>query len=1508
MSNDSDRFIKLEIYTKASQTELLIGLDNWLRLGLIKESQVKNLCRNYLTCPLPEIEIVKVPYQVEETSSPQPVQTATIDPISIVKTSSKPNLVEQIWQAFLDELSIRWLLFLGIFLVVLSSGVLAATQWHNFPTVGQYLILLTYTLSFWLVGFWLGKQANLSLTSQSLKSIAILLVPINFWGINSFSLGNNFGDWLVIAIAFLSLTGITYWQYNQKPKYIRFSFVPIFLLLSYFHLGWHIFNFPVLAAYFGIIAIASSTYYLSKKYHYQLKNLLLLLATWFLLIFRTLLIQTSVTSLGLAISICGWLLAVIYLERSQTYSTEQETSTDYQSINNHKIINQSLETVGLILLFIGGIVAGIVWFAQVQLYPWQAIAVCGLALHLFQVRLQTYWQKLDLLVIFFIGLKTLFLIKELIPIQFRANFISLSETITKVDFLPESIYSITLFPYLILFVGIANWLYRQEKPQLALFGEWLSLGFGVVLTLLSWYNPVWRSLNLLLSTFTLGYVAATRQPLRIRLIYFTHLLALVTVVSVINCFSSPPRREIWGIIFLLLMLAEWLVYLRRFSVKNFRYQKIWYRSSWYFGLLLAGISYVCFLPQAHPVNTSIISSYSLTWLLTPLMLTIIAKSSRRKPRQLAALLSCFTLLLAQLLTMWQPDTRSISLAITTGLLFTNTFYLPYKIILIYLTHSLGLITVFSFIDWVGSPLGQQIWGIILLFSGVTEWLIYLYQITSNNLTFNLLPIGGRRQEVLESKTWHRSSWYLGLLLTGISYVCLFYFSNPYWRLIWLLTPLMLTVIVRFSRWKQRTLTAACSSLSLILVQFLTFNNSETRLISLVVAIGLMFINSFYFRETNIAIIHLGFGLILISSLLWEKLSFSNWLVTGAIIIVILYLIREFLLYTSKNFYANERKVLKTKHRKLKNKYAQAADSWSKALIAVELIILTLFYLNFAFSDLTYQQIGINWQYLLSSILISGAIWFRYHQQPTPKILYAFAWTIELSVFSLIILVGGNEIALAAANIILAFLSLWLINWLARLIATTNNHSPLQTIRYNTFNLNWHNLHHLSIIYLVLGILWRLPYFTATTGLITLGAALTGIGIGSYPGRENKTISYLSLAGITLAIYELAIYQMTQSAGGSIADALTILAFVAGVIAIFYRILAFWCREQQFLFNFSLNQIIIAAHVHWAIASILKIIAAGIAIETVTPRLTLLSIGISFCLGAYAIIQGREERAQGSREAQRQEKKYLSTINDWWVYVGLVEIAATIVYSRLIITKLSIFDPWRAIITCIIALAIYQIPWQNFGWRSTPWRRTALVIPALMALVTAENISYLSLLATAAFYLRIAYHQRNVRWSYLSLGLIDWGIIRYSWRNNGEPIWFALVIGLSFLYIAQFDPQLQTRKQLRHYFRSFGSSLICIVALILYQKTGIIPSAIALVFILAGLGLRIRAFLYIGTITFILTIIYQLIILIFTYSFLKWIVGLITGIVAIAIAANFERKSTQITNKLQDYLAQLQQWQ
>jgi hypothetical protein len=114
----------------------------------------------------------------------------------------------------------------------------------------------------------------------------------------------------------------------------------------------------------------------------------------------------------------------------------------------------------------------------------------------------------------------------------------------------------------------------------------------------------------------------------------------------------------------------------------------------------------------------------------------------------------------------------------------------------------------------------------------------------------------------------------------------------------------------------------------------------------------------------------------------------------------------------------------------------------------------------------------------------------------------------------------------------------------------------------------------------------------------------------------------------------------------------------------------------------------------------------------------------------------------------------------------------------------------------------------------------------------------------------------------------------------------------------------------------GSSILCTTALF-YQELGIIPGIISFGLIFLGLGLKIRAFLFAGTITLILTAIYQLIILVVIYSFFKWMIGLLAGICSIIIAAKFEQKRDyasrvplrdRLNNQLQNYASQLEHWQ
>ena len=1290
-SQPPDVWIEIEARVRSDRAELLEGLDTWLQLGLITQAQVKKIARRYLCCPLPTLP-------TKEFLLPPQTEVA---PSTVVSTIPTPNLLHRVWQSFLDELSIRWLLFLGIFLVVVSSGVLAASQWQNFSAYGQYFILLLYSLAFWGIGFWTGKQSGLRLTAQTLQAIATLLIPINFWAISHLGLLSEPMGWGITALAVVTLTA-TYYLISKHN-----SWASGFLLLSCFHLSWYG-NLPLLAIYGGISIIVGLHYrWFSRRRKYPLLDLVYVLAAWLLLLAREVITATDWFNYSLAIALFAWLLCTIYLDRAR--QTRLVALRHKPLAVTNALLGNTIKIFAAILVIATWGVSFQAGIRQSPLFFWQNVAIGGLAIQLYWQRLILYWRRWDLTAIFLLGLQTLYLSKELIPNSLRSQALDLSVEFSNSDYFPESVLGVSLFPYLILFVFVASWLYRRRKHPLGLWTEYLTLCLGIVFSCLSYVNPTWRSLNLLLSTLTLGYVTYIRQPIRSSLLYSTHILALITIVNAIALIPNLNTLW-WGNIFIALMALNW------------------------------GI--------------------------------------------------CLT----------QKQRRS-------------------------------------------SPMSILI---------------------------------------------NRSCWYAGLTLSALSYVFLAPTHTSSWGLVWFVAPLMMTAIAKYTRQiGQRRLATTFSCLALVFAQALVYESKFALIVGLAIATGLMFANAFNLRRTSITVIHLGLAIALFASLFnlfidYRFDNYSQWLLITNLAILLLDRLRLNLLKTYHNpkfGYISQRNAFgilgvgkETQNFKLIDKYIKATDYWAIALIVLQLPIISFSY--FWLPNVALDRLFV---YLLATGLLSGILTWRYRSQPNNLVLYTLTWLIGVLAVSSMRLISSSSLISATGNILLGLAALVVVVLIAR------SNTPWARL----------NLAFVPLIYAALGIFWRLADFNAYTGLLTLGAAIILLNVK--PIRKLEIFKYLGFAAISVGIYELVIYQMYSASGGSLADALTILSLVAAAIAFSYRIMVYWYATKAIptVFNLSLSKFTLIAHFHWAASSILKIIAAGIAIDN-TPRLTLVSIATSFCLGAYAVIQGRDSKDSAA-----------SQHNDWWVYVGLVEIAATLVYSRLIITKLSLFDPWRIIFTCAIALLIYQIPWQNFGWRSTPWQRTAIAIPALMALVMAEDISYLSLLVTALFYLRIAYAQQNIRWSYISLGLLNWLSLRAIAQYSFESLWISVIVSCSILYIAQFDPYLQSQRQQRHYLRLAGSSVLCLT---FWQQPGIVAGIIAFSSILCGLGLKIRAFLYIGTITLVLTVLHQLIILIFTYSFLKWVVGLLAGIGSIAIAAGFEKQRDRVSNRLRIYQNQLQTWQ
>ncbi|MCA1993727.1 MAG: DUF2157 domain-containing protein, partial [Coleofasciculus sp. S288] len=732
MSSQPNRPLRIEVTVSASKPELLEGLDIWLRLGLISHAQVKRLSQAYLSCPLPQ-SVVATPKPVPEVpASPVSLPSSKPDP-SLVPTLS-PSPLSRMWHSLKDELSVRWLLFLGVFLVVVSSGVLAATQWRNFPAAAQYAVLWTYTIVFWFGSVWAGRQRSLQLTAHTLRLITLLLVPVNFWAMDSFGLWRHPGEWVVVAIAALTLSAMTVIHPEMRNhSSLLVSFASLLLWLSYLHWGWQWSSFPLVAVYLGMVgtALFLPTRYVSSRIgtreedtgtrgrgdagnsplslsvrlplcasstslsEYQQDIQLdprtgssIVIYALTVLLGRAIFVkELPIEQLGLAIGICGWLFARL--------GRLPESAPSFQS--------KIWERLGGILLLIG-------WLVSVgETIPWQATAVSGLGLWFFASRLQRFWWHGDLFALFIIGLQAHWLVWRSLPSGWQQSIITFSTQLTNSQDAPGALLSLALFPYLIGMVVLTDWFFRASKSKLARFGEQLTFGFGLVLTLISLFNPTLRSLNLFLSTITLASVTSRWSPTRTKLVYLTHITGLLAFASTLDCLFPNLNQPIWAIILLVGMVIEW-------GYSLLPQPPIWQHSAWHLGFVLSGLSYALLWNETYPyvvINNPVNQQLQLVWLLTPLALTGVASWTDMPRRRQALWLSVVALGMAQLLTLLLPGVRLIGLSFATGLMLVNTRYLRHK--------AAAIITVGFALSFVGTLLWDGIPGLPKL--SIPDWFL-----------------------------------------------------------------------------------------------------------------------------------------------------------------------------------------------------------------------------------------------------------------------------------------------------------------------------------------------------------------------------------------------------------------------------------------------------------------------------------------------------------------------------------------------------------------------------------------------------------------------------------------------------------------------------------------------------------------------------------------------------------------------------------------------------------------
>lgn len=137
--------------------------------------------------------------------------------------------------------------------------------------------------------------------------------------------------------------------------------------------------------------------------------------------------------------------------------------------------------------------------------------------------------------------------------------------------------------------------------------------------------------------------------------------------------------------------------------------------------------------------------------------------------------------------------------------------------------------------------------------------------------------------------------------------------------------------------------------------------------------------------------------------------------------------------------------------------------------------------------------------------------------------------------------------------------------------------------------------------------------------------------------------------------------------------------------------------------------------------------------------------------------------------------------------------------------------------------------------------------------------------------------------------------------------YVLPVSLFCLYIAQVDPDLKhpEQKENRSVLRFGATGAICVVSL--FTANWLVTGFISIL-AFAGLIFRIRAYLYVGTTGFLLNAIYQMVVLIYQHSQIKWALGLLVGIGLIWIAATFENSRQRMITLFQQALAELETWE
>ncbi len=268
------------------------------------------------------------------------------------------------------------------------------------------------------------------------------------------------------------------------------------------------------------------------------------------------------------------------------------------------------------------------------------------------------------------------------------------------------------------------------------------------------------------------------------------------------------------------------------------------------------------------------------------------------------------------------------------------------------------------------------------------------------------------------------------------------------------------------------------------------------------------------------------------------------------------------------------------------------------------------------------------------------------------------------------------------------------------------------------------------------------------------------------------------------------------------------------------------------------------------------------------------------------------------------------------YLRITQVIQTLFWGKIVLIGLSFFLLWVNIKTQQYRLRIFQ----------RPAYLTSVMMPGLsVALAVWHSFSEESfydqitvmnpfiIACAASYYALLAFQKKNREFAYLAAILYD-GAMFLLWTDLqlSDLQFYFIPVGLTILFIAQIHKDSLGRENLSH-LRSFGSLVIYASPAWSVVTSGSDVHALSLAILSflgigIGIALRIRAFLYLGTIFLVMDLLAQVVIQSYQNSLFKWLCILLTGILIILLAAFFERKREKVLQKIEDLAKVLESWE